>query len=125
MRKLIFLFFIPIFFGGKPLNTHDAFPCPCLDTVDTISPDTIRRIMAPIIAETVDSFREAKQGQLDSLNYLKDSLAIELRQLKREKKKYLIVGHTDTIPGEIWKWTYWKYPDGSRKFYKVFKYKIK
>lgn len=124
MRKFIFLFLLPIFLGGKPVNPHaEAFHCPCLDTADTIQPDSINDIMKPIIAAAVDSFRDAKQQQIDSINGLRDSLVVELKALKQEKGKYLIVGHTDTIPGQIWKWTYWKYPDGSRRFYKVFKYK--
>lgn len=124
MKKFFIIFLLPLFLGGKPVNPQDlSFQCPCMDSIDTLPNDTMRGIMAPIIAQSVDSFRAAKQDQLDSLNDLRDSLTIEIRRMKREKGKVLIVGRTDTIPGQIWKWTYWKYPDGTRQFYKVFKYK--
>jgi hypothetical protein len=126
MKKFFIIFLLPLFLGGGPVNPQSVtFQCPCEDTADTLPNDTMRGIMAPIIAQPVDSFREAKQDQLDSINDLRDSLTIEVRRLKREKGKVLIVGHTDTIPGQIWKWTYWKYPDGTKQFYKVFKYKTK
>lgn len=131
MRKFIILAVIPLFISGTTANSSmvapmaQIQPCNCGDSIDSVLPDTIRTIVIKATDSKVDSFKTAKLAELDSLNYLKDSLATELRHLKNEKYKKLIIKEIDTIPGWIWKWGYWQFPDGSTRFHKVYKIKYR
>lgn len=127
MKKYIMLAIIPLFISGTSATSGGFLtaPCDCADSIDTSLPDTLRAIAVQVVVNKVDSFKEAKLAQLDSLNSIKDSLALELQRLKNEKYKKLIIKERDTIPGWIWKWGYWQYPDGSIRFHKVYKTRYK
>lgn len=143
MRKFLILLVLPLFLGGKANNVAvQVTRCPCLDSADTTNPDSIKsRIIAPVVKEVVDSFKAVKQAQLDSLNETRADLRAEVTRLTNEKGKRVIVGHIDEIaevpamvdslgnvireyqPAQTWKWLFWKFPDGSRRYYKTLKIK--
>lgn len=129
MRKFFFILIFPVLLGGAAgsgVNQKSTFCITCVDSMDTILPaDT----MISIVAQTVDSFRTEKTKVLDSLVAIKDSLAVELYNIKRERLKKVVIGHIDSFPlppspkhpaggYQKWEWLYFRYPDGHMNYYK-------
>ena len=134
MRKFLLLVFLPLFLGSTA-GTRQGPPikvplCDCPDSNDTVLPDTSKaKIIHETVTPMVDSFMAVKQKTLDSLNEVKDSLKVEIEILRREKGKHVIVGQVDEIPAtetkhaETWQWLFWKFKDGTTRYYKVLKIK--
>lgn len=97
---------------------------PCLTCSDTLP-----AALDSILTSRMDSAVKATKTQLDSLSVLKDSVAVELKSVLRERKKKIVSGGiigwpTDivkTSDGKIqyWSWYFYQYPDGEYKFYKL------
>lgn len=135
MKEFLFLFLMPLVLilgsasteksvVGEKLN---ACNCP----IDTIMPDSIKNMVQQAVSQPVDSLRKVKQLQLDSVNTVKDSLTTVIKQLVKEKGRRIVIDHEDYIPAvppvngrpkippRTIKWLFWKYPDGSKQFYKT------
>jgi hypothetical protein len=75
----------------------------------------------------VDSFRRVKELKIDSLTAVRDSLANVLRQLCEKKK--VVLGEVDTVKSVhetwLWRWWYWLFPGGEKRYYRTTKTRIK
>lgn len=100
-------------------------PCPGCEAAaanDTIPHPLIEAVMQP----KLDSLDSARKATIERLKDIRDSLAVEVEMLKRDRKKKLVLGDnsgwiTDRVPMpdgtvQYWNWYFYRYKDGSYKY---------
>lgn len=124
-RLFLIVLFAPVFAG---LSSSPGRPClPCEAYYDSLDTSILRDSIRAWVSVPVDSFRAVKERKIDSLTGVRDSLAQVLQQLCA--KKVIRLGEVDTVKSVhetwLWRWYYWIFPGGEKRFYKATKHRIK
>jgi len=121
MRKAtLFILIVPLFISGTLALKIPCSSCRVVRDTIILPADTARAILA----NAMDTAFKPVLQQLDSSEQVLDSLREVLDSLKQEKGKRKVLGQVDVWQDargrrHIWRWWYWLFPDGQRRFYRI------